>query len=165
MDADLSVAKILASLEAQQAFNKERAAWHAGQEELHREQRAHYAAEYERVTQHLEAFQATAGAAAEIAARALPATPEPEKEEDEIPAGKPPMRSRLLERMVRELQTGTVFGPAWLAQEANQRFPRLLPKPVTFRLASNALCKMAAEGLLQVARKGTSHREARYRKL
>jgi hypothetical protein len=165
MSTDLSVAKILASLEAQRALHKEREAWHAGQERLHREQREHHAAEYERVTQHYEAFKATAGTAAEIAARALPATPEPVKKEEEPPPGKPPVRTRLLEELVEELPAGTVLWPSWLAEEANRRFPKLLPKPVSFRMASNALRKMVGWGLVVVAEKGKPHYEAAYRKI
>ena len=164
MSTDLSVSKILASLEAQRAQHKEREEWHAGQEAFHREQRAHHAAEYERVTQHYDAFKATAGTAADLAARALAAMPEPVKEE-EPPPDKLPVRTRLLERMVEEIPAGTVIWPSWLAEEANRRFPKLLRKPVSFRMASNALRKMVSWGLLVVAEKGKPHHEAAYRKV
>ncbi|HYO14402.1 MAG TPA: hypothetical protein VE685_14495 [Thermoanaerobaculia bacterium] len=165
MSTDLSVSKILASLEAQRAQHKERENWHAEQEAFHREQRAHHAAEYERVTQNYEAFKATAETAADLAARALATVPEPEKQEEEPPPGKPPVRTRLLERMVEEIPVGTVIWPSWLAEEANRRFPKLLPKPVSFRMASNALRKMVGWGLVEVAEKGKPHHEAAYRKV
>jgi hypothetical protein len=164
MSTELSVSKILAVLEAERAQHKERETWHAEQEAFHREQRAHYAAEYERVTQHYEAFKAIAGTAADLAARALATAPEPERQEEPSPPGKPPVRTRLLERMVGDIPAGTVFGPSWLAQEANRRYPKLLPKPITFRMASGALRKMVDWGLVEVAQRGTAHHESLYRK-
>ncbi|HYO13337.1 MAG TPA: hypothetical protein VE685_09110 [Thermoanaerobaculia bacterium] len=166
MGTGLSVDRILASLEEQRAFHKERETFHAAQAELHREQQALHAAEYERVTQHYEAFKASAGAAAELAARALPAEPEPSapekpREEEALPPRMP--RSRLVEKVVAELPARMEFGPAWLAQEINRRFGRQLPRPVSSRLVSNHLRQMAARGRLQIARRGTAHREAWYR--
>jgi hypothetical protein len=164
---DLSVAKILASLEEQRAFHKERETFHAAQAELHREQQALHAAEYERVTQHYEAFKASAGAAAEIAARRLPAEPEtpaPEAPREEVLPPRMP-RSRLVEKVVAGLAAGTEFGPSWVARELNRRFGRQLRKPVSFRLVSNHLRQMEARGRLEVARQGTAHHEAWYRKV
>jgi len=65
----MSVAKVLANLQAQMAVHKEREAFHAQQEVFRREQRALHAAGLETVTQHFEAFQAASGGAAEIAGR------------------------------------------------------------------------------------------------
>src|SRR5436305_13582735 len=69
MSSQLSVAQVLANLEAQMAFHQEREAHHTQQEALHREQRAVHAAEHEKVARAYEAFKASAGGAAEIAAR------------------------------------------------------------------------------------------------
>src|SRR3954470_21625842 len=78
MSSELSVAQVLAKLEAQMAYHREREAHHAEQESFHQEKRAHHAAEYETVAHHYDAFKATAGAAAEIAVRStVPAPPEP----------------------------------------------------------------------------------------
>lgn len=166
MATSLPVDRILASLEEQRAFHEEREAFHAGQAAMHQEQQAHHAAEYARVTQHYEAFKASAGAAAELAARALPAEPEPpaqeEAQEEEV---LPPRmsRSRLVEKVLAGLRTGAEVAPAWIAHEINRRFGGQLPRPVSSRLVSNHLRQMVARGQLEIARPGTSHRETWYR--
>lgn len=168
MATSLPVDRILASLEEQRAFHKEREAFHAGQVALHQEQQAHHTAEYERLTQHYEAFKASAGAAAELAARALPAEPEPRapekpQEEEALPPGM--RRSRLVEKVLAGLPAGMQVAPAWIAHEINRRFGGQLPRPVSSRLVSNHLRQMAARGRLEIARPGTSHRETWYRKI
>lgn len=168
MATSLPVDRILASLEEQRAFHEEREAFHAGQAAMHQEQQAHHAAEYARVTQHYEAFKASAGAAAELAARALPAEPEPRapeepREEETLPPGM--RRSRLVEKVLADLPARTQVGPAWLAYEINRRFGKQLPQPVSPRLVSNHLRQMAARGRLEIARPGTSHRETWYRRI
>jgi len=175
VSAKLSLEEILARLEAQMAFHKEREADHAGQEiyhqeqeVFHREQRAHHAVELETITQHYEAFKVTAGPAAEIAGRAVVAPPEPPAEEqapDEVaPQGMEARRSRLVARWVEELPAGEVFGPARAADEVNRRFGQHLPQPAGLRLASSALRRLCANGVLLVVQKGTAHREALYTK-
>jgi hypothetical protein len=163
MKGNLSVAEILASLEAQMAFDKEREAFHAGQEVFHREQRAHHAARYEAVAKSYEAFRATAGEAAEIAAQAQASRPAPEPPPAE-PAPKlgPYDRGRLVARVVQELPAGEAFGPSRLAEEANRRYSRQLGKPVDVRMASGVLRRLLADGVVRLVQKGGSHREALY---
>ncbi len=170
LSAEFSVAQILANLETQMAFHREREEEHARQEVFHREQevfhgeqRALHAAEYETVAKHYEAFKASAGSAAEIAARnVVPAPAPPVREEPPLPPLEPVMRSRLVARLVQELPAGEVFTPTRVAQEVNRRYPRELSKPVDSRLASAALRRLLADGSLQLVQKGTAHREAVY---
>lgn len=77
VSSQLSVAQILANLEARIAEHREKEAFHAQQEVLHREQRAVHAGELEAMIRHYEAFKVTAEAAAEIAARVAPPAPPP----------------------------------------------------------------------------------------
>src|SRR5436305_411261 len=79
MSSQLSVAQVLANLEEQMRFHREREAEHAAQEAFHRDQRAVHAAEYETVARHYEAFKASAAGAAEIAARSGVPAPPPEE--------------------------------------------------------------------------------------
>ncbi|HEX9944175.1 MAG TPA: hypothetical protein VGG03_19355 [Thermoanaerobaculia bacterium] len=162
----LSVAQVLANLESQMAFHQEKEAHHAEQEVFHREQRALHAAEYENVTKHYEAFKATAGGAAEIAARtAIAAAPEPPpREEPPPPPAGPTLPSRLVARWVEEIPAGEVFAPSRVAAEVNRRYGRELRKPIDSRLASTALRRLRAEGTLRLVEKGTAHREALYAK-
>lgn len=164
MSSQLSVAQVLANLEAQMARLKEREAHHAQQEVFHREQRALHAAEYAEVAQHYEAFSASAGKAAEIAARFGVPAPGPVP----VPAPEPPLPtqptlpSRLVARLVNELPAEEVFGSRRVAAEVNRRFARELRKPMDARLASTALRRLLADGTLRLAQKGTAYHEALY---
>jgi hypothetical protein len=46
----------------------------------------------------------------------------------------------------------------------NRRFREALRKPADSRLVSAALRRMAANGTIRLAERGTAHREARYTK-
>ncbi len=159
MSSQLSVAQVLANLEAQMKLLRDKETHHAGQEAFHREQRAVHAAEYETVARHYEAFKASAGGAAEIASRF--AAPEPPREEP-LPPLKPALPSRLVARAVLEIPAGESFAPTRVAAEVNRRYPRELRKPIGSRLASTALRRLLAEGKVRLVRKGTAHREAIY---
>ena len=176
MSAKLSLEEILARLEAQMAFHKEREAHHAGQatyhqeqEVFHREQRALHAAELETIAQHYEAFKVTAGPVAEIAGRAVAAPPEPpplpEPPPEVVPQGPEASRSRLVARWVEGLPEGEVFGPSRAAAEVNRRFGRHLSRPADPRLASSALRHLRARGALRVVKKGSAHQETLYAKV
>jgi hypothetical protein len=157
----LSVAEILAHLEGQMAFHQQQKALHVEREAFHREQAAHHDAEFEVIARHYEAFKATAGAAAEIAARtASPAPAAPP--EDDLPPGRPVIRSRLVARVVANIPADYTFTASWLAAEVNRRFGKALRKPADARLAAAALRRMAANGTVRVAQPGTSHRETVY---
>jgi phosphoribosylcarboxyaminoimidazole (NCAIR) mutase len=166
VSSELSVAQILANLEAQMALHKEREAYHAEQEVYHREQRAVHAAEHETVAKHYEAFKATAGGAAEIAARVAASAPAPPPQKEEtrqpaLPAGRS-LPSRLVARLIAELPADETFTASRIAAEVNRRFRRELPKPIDSRLASTALRRLLAEGEIRLVEKGTAHREALY---
>jgi hypothetical protein len=159
VSSQLSVAQVLANLEEQMRFHRERETEHAAQEAFHRDKRAHHAAEYETVARHYEAFKASASAAAEIAARSsVPAPPPPEP-----PAPlKPQLPSRLVARAVYQMPADATFTPSVIASEVNKRYSRELRKPIDSRLASTALRRLMAQGQIRLAQKGTAHREAVY---
>lgn len=68
-------------------------------------------------------------------------------------------------RWVQGLPAGEVFGPSRAAEEVNRRFGRHLSKPADLRLASSALRRLRAHGVIRVARSGTAHHEALYEKI
>lgn len=154
------MAEILANLETQMAFHKEREEHHARQEALHQEQRATHAAEYETIARHYEAFKASAGGAVEIAARA----PAPVQKEPEPPPAsvKPSTTSKLVDRLLAELPASATFTAEQIAAEVNKRYRRELRRPVTSAAASTILRRRLAEGWLRLARKGSAHRQAVY---
>lgn len=157
----LSVGEILAQLEGQMAFHQQQKALHTEQEVFHREQAALHAAEFEVIARHYEAFKATAGAAAEIAARtAAPAPAAPP--EDALPPGKPVIRSRLVARVVAGFPAGQTFTASRLAAEVNRRFGHAFRKPADARLVAAALRRMIANGTARIVEPGTSHRETVY---
>jgi hypothetical protein len=166
LSAELSVTQILANLEAQMAFHRDKEEHHAKEEAFHREQRALHAAEYETVAKHYEAFKAIAGNAAEVAARDVIPAPAPVQapppREEPLPPLKPVLPSRLVARLVRELPAGEELVPSRVAREVNRRYFRELRKPIDSRLASTALRRLRAEGAVQLVRKGTAHHEAVY---
>jgi len=162
LSTQLSVAQILANLEAQMARLKEREAHHAQQEAFHREQRSLNAAEYEDVAQHYAAFNASAGKAAEIAARSGVPAPPPEPAPEPPRPAKLTLPSRLVARLVNELPAGEIFGSRRVAVEVNQRYARELRKPMDARLASAGLRRLVANGTLRLAQKGTAYHEALY---
>jgi hypothetical protein len=177
----LSVEQVLANLEQQMAFHQEREAHHAeqeayhqAQEVFHREQREAHAAEHAVVRQHYEAFKATAGTAAELAARTVTAPPEPlpqekppppEPPEEEALPDDPAHCAQLVARWVTGLAAGVVFGPTQAAGEVNRRFHRQLSKPADVRGASVALRRLLARGVIRRVRKGKAHHEALYSKV
>lgn len=164
MSAKLSVAEVLAHMEAQLARHKQQEAHHAEQEVFHREQKALHAAEYENVLRHYEAFKATAGAAVEIAARTAAASePEPPNP-PELQPGQRIIRSRLAVRILEEVPDGYAFGAAWLAAEWNRRYGKHLKKPANARLTSAVLRRKLANGELRLIQEGAPHREAVYAK-
>lgn len=163
MSSELSVTQILANLEAQMAFHRDKEKHHAEQEALHGEQRAVHAAELETVTKHYEAFRAAAGEAVERVARnVIPAPAPPPRVEPPQPPLKPTLPSRLVARLVKVLPAGEELAPSRVAREVNRRYAAELRKPMDSRLASAALRRLMADGTLQLVRKGTAHHEAVY---
>ncbi len=167
MSSQLSVAKVLANLEAQVALHKEREAFHAQQEVFHREQRAFHAAGYETVAKHLEAFRTASGGAAEIADRVeaaaqAAAVPSEVPPEELRMSGKRPQPGPLVIRLIEEMPPGEVFGASRVAEEVNRRFSRALPRPMDTRLASAVLRRLLADGTIRLVKPGSPHHEAVY---
>ncbi len=166
MSSELSVAQVLANLEAQMAYHREREAHHAEQESFHQERRSYHAAEYETVAHHYDAFKATAGAAAEIATRStVPASPPPEppapEPEDEEPA-EVLQSSRLVARAVAQWPAGEPFTATQVADEVNRLYPRELRQPVPPRLAATALRRLCSHRRIRLVQRGVPYHEAVY---
>jgi hypothetical protein len=159
LSAKLSVEEILTHLEKQMAFHKQKEEHHAAQEAFHREQKALHAAEHEAIVRHYEAFKETAGTAVEIAVRTGMSAKASVRD---LPPGRLVVRSRLVAKLIAELPDGELFQASTLAAEVNRRFREALREPADSRLVSAALRRMAANGIIRLAEKGSAHREARY---
>jgi hypothetical protein len=164
MSTSLSVAEILATLEKQIEHHRERAAFHAQQEVHHREQSALHLAEMEKISQHFEAFKATALPAADLARQVGAPSPAREEADDLLDfVGKKLKVSRLVMRAVERLQEPT-FGAAQVAAEVNRRYGDKLRRPVDNREVSTTLRRLRDSGRLRVVRQGKAVHGALYAK-
>ena len=160
MSRNLSVAQMLANLEARIAFHQERRTFHAEQEAHHGEQLAFHDAELKKVQERFEAFKAAADAASEVAAP--PARETPEKPEEIPYFGNRPMLSRLVARVAETRPQGEPFGARVIAEEVNRRYRDVLRKPATPALVSVALRRLSIAGRLRQIRPGKALYEALY---
>jgi hypothetical protein len=159
MSAKFSMEELLAHFEAQMDFHKTQEAHHAEQEAFHREQKERHTAEHEAVARHFAAFKDTAKVAFGIASRMAPIS---ETAIQDLPPGKPVVRSRLVAKVLEEIPRGEVFGASHLAVEVNRRFGKALRKPANAQLVSAALRRLHANGLVQRVREGSGRTAALY---
>jgi hypothetical protein len=75
MRSEMSVARVLAKLEARAAVHREQQAFHAQKEAHHREQREQHEAELTKVNANLEAFRSAATTAVGLATQPAVETP------------------------------------------------------------------------------------------
>jgi hypothetical protein len=159
MAVNLSLATILASLQAQIAQHREQEAFHAEREAFHRERRAEHAAELAQLEASFESLRTSAENAARLAAR-LPLEPPPPP--DDLPVGRKVSINHLVARVVEGKAPQETFGPLEIANEVNQRFAGRLGWTVDARQVSVTLRWMAASGRLVQARKGHGRRSSKY---
>jgi hypothetical protein len=162
MSSQISIAQMLAELEAQIAHHRQQEGHHAQQAAFHHEQRAFHAAELQTAEERFTAFRAAAEAAGELVERRRAATAPPSPGDEAFPGGIRGPVSRLVARMAKSRRPEEVFGPTDLAREINQRYGPQLGKLLDGRTVSVTLRRLAASKQLHVVRWGTAHREALY---
>jgi hypothetical protein len=163
MSSKLSVAEILAGLEARVAHHEERERFHAAQEAHHREERTAHAAELEKARQTLDSFRAVASSAVDLARPLAAPEPPPLPAEAESKRSGRLMPSRLIRAVVESRGTDP-FQATDIAAEVNRRYGAKLSQPVDSRAAGDILRRMKAEGTIHVVRKGTAYYETHYAK-
>jgi len=156
-----SIEEVLASLEAQAAFYREREAFHAGHEAHHREKRSAYAAELAEINRRLEAFRASAVEAVDFAARQV-APPSPDLKQMDLGSASRPKIGRMVALLLQGKGGGDRFGPAGVAREVNQRFGERLRKPATVAQVSIILRRMCRLGKIHLVRRGRPRWESLY---
>ena len=165
MSTALSVAEVLAKLEARIAHHEQQVTYHKQQEVHHHEQSAAHAAELEKVRQHFAAFKAAALPAADLAGDLM--APEPAKEETPEDLrefiGKRITASQLIARVIDSLADVT-FGATRVAAETNRRYHGHLKKPVDARTVSVVLRRLRNAGELRQVQPGGAAHEAVYSK-
>jgi hypothetical protein len=154
----VGIQDVLSALGAEISQHREREAFHAAQEVVHREERARHAAELERLTKLQETLSEAAGAALEIARRRLPAHADIE----DLGSKSRPRLTRMVEKVVEEKKPDEPFGPMAVAREVTRRFGDRMRKPVDSRLVSIALRRLHERGQIQQVRPGRPHSEALY---
>jgi hypothetical protein len=161
MASERSFENIFAWLDAQIAHDRERETFHAQQEVFHREQRALFAAELEKLTAIRDSFKTAADAARDLASRAK-ALPPPAPSPD-IGRRKPSL-TKMVARILEVRPAGEVFGPRFITWEINRHYGERLQRPVAVKLVSIILRRMAADGRVRSVRPGKAHQEAHYTK-
>jgi hypothetical protein len=156
MSTSLSVAEILAKLEARIAHHEQQVAHHKQLEAHHREQSAMHTAELEKVRQHYESFKTAALPAADLAEVPVASAPAQEEEPEDLSEfiGKRIMTSKLIARVIHSVGEGYAFGAPWVAQETNRRFHSVLKRPVDARAVSTVLRRLRNAGALRQVQPG-----------
>jgi hypothetical protein len=161
MTAEISLNRIIATLEGQLAAHREKEAFHSEQEALHRQRREDHAAEIEALSRKLEMFQAALLEATELASRglAVAAASPPPPDPDE---GRKISLSRMVLRAIETKGMDESFGISAITAEVNRRYRSRFKKPVDPRQVSVVLRRMLRERKLRSVRKGRPFHEALY---
>jgi len=162
MSSEMSVARVLAKLEARAVAHREQRAFHAQKEAHHRAQRELHEAELKKVKANLEAFRSAATPAVDLASQ--PAAESPSSASLDIESGQGRLMVSRMIRAVVESQVfgGEPFGGADVVEEANKRFADRLHRPIDSRTAGDVPRRMRREKRIHLVRVGTSHYEALY---
>src|SRR6185436_8311979 len=141
MTSNRSVADIVASLESQLAFYREKEEQHAQQEAFHREQRTLHGAEREKIERALEAFGVAVSGALTLAERTL-ARPARDESGADLGSASNPRLGKMVELILADKGEDEHFGPVGLAAEVNRRFGKRLRRSVEARQISVVLRRM-----------------------
>ncbi|HEX7181538.1 MAG TPA: hypothetical protein VF756_06820 [Thermoanaerobaculia bacterium] len=160
MNPNLSIAQVLAEMEAQIALHESQEAFHAQQEVFHREQRALHAEALARVRERYETFKAGVSAAGEVVQGQPPAPPP--KVEKEIDASRRGAKIEMVARIVATKGSEETFTSEGVARELNQRFADKLRRPVDARTVSVCLRRLLVDGRLRLVKKGGAYHPAVY---
>jgi hypothetical protein len=167
MSSKLSVAQVMANLEARLAFHRQQEAIHAQQEAFHarqevhhREQRAVHVAELERVQARLETFKSAAESLEGLAEAPIPGQ-KPKAEAPDFGPGRP-KAARVIRAVVEGYGEGERFGAQGVAAEVNRRHRDKLGGPVDGAAVSVVLRRMRSDRKIHLVRPGKPHSEALY---
>ena len=161
MTSNRTVADIVASLQSQLAFYREKEDQHAQQEAFHREQRELHGAEREKIERALEAFGTAVTGALTLAERTL-TRPTRDESSADLGSASNPRLGRMVELILAEKSPDDRFGPVGLAAEVNRRFGTRLRRPVDARQISVVLRRLDRLRKIHLVRKGRPHWEALY---
>lgn len=167
MSSNLPVAEMLARLERKVAYHREQEELHAREESAHAEQRALHGAEHRKAVEQLEALRSVSATVVDLIAGVEAPPPPPRAAEalpEKVARGKGHWVADLLERAIGRKAPGEVFGATSLIDDIQALWGPQLRHGIDPRSAAATLRRWAADGRLEIARKGTSHREGLYTK-
>jgi len=123
MALNLSIAQMLAQLEAKVALHRERKNFHADQEAIHREQTALHTSELDNALARLEAFRSAAEAAGELLEDAkLAALPPAQPDLDDADLIRKRSLSRMVARVVEGIPADQTFGAHAVTRQIQERW-------------------------------------------
>jgi len=161
MRSNRTIAEIVASLESQLAFYREKEELHAKHEAFHREQRTLYGAEREKIERNLEAFGSAAESALDLAEKTLTRASHDDEGAD-LGSALSPKLGKMVELILADKGPDERFGPVGLAADVNRRFGDRLRRPVNAGQISVVLRRMERLQRIHLVRKGRPHWEALY---
>ena len=165
MALNLSIAQMLAQLEAKAALHRERKDFHAEQEAIHREQTALHTSELDNALARLEAFRSAAEAAGELLEDAkLAALPPAQPDLDDADLIRKRSLSRMVVRVVEGIPVDQTFGARAVTREIQERWGAKLRRRPDPRSVAATLRRWALAGRLHQVREGRSYYESLYRK-
>ncbi|MEA2558627.1 MAG: hypothetical protein QOH06_131 [Acidobacteriota bacterium] len=162
MSSKLPVGEMLARLERKIAHHKELGEMHARQEAVHAEQRALHEAEHRKAAERHAALQAASAAVGELIVDVRPEPPATLPKE--VARGGWHWIAKLMEMVIETKAPGEAFGATSLIDEIQERWGPQLRYEIDSRSAAVTLRRWAAEGRLEVVRKGKAHHEGLYTK-
>ena len=164
MSQNLSIAQMMAQLEARVAHHEKQEALHSEQEALYRDKAAFHREQLEAARAHLEAFRAASVAAGELLVRDTSvATQKPEPAED-VDVRKRKALSRMVARVVEELPADAVFGTSKVTRAIRERWGAKLRRQPDPRSVATTLRRWSQAGRLVHVREGRAHSEGLFRK-
>ncbi|HEX5715405.1 MAG TPA: hypothetical protein VF179_04550 [Thermoanaerobaculia bacterium] len=164
MSQNLSIAQMLAQLEARVAHHERQQALHSEQEALYRDKAAFHREQLEAARANLEAFRAASVAAGELLVRDRSVeAPAPTPAED-IDVRRRKSLSRMMARVIAELPPDAVFGARSLTSTIQRRWGAKLRRQPDPRSVATTLRRWAQDGRIAQVREGRAHNEGLYRK-
>lgn len=164
MSGNLSIAQMMAQLEARVAHHERQQALHSEREALHRDKAAFHKAQLEAAQAHLEAFRAASAAAGELLVRDTSVAAPAPGPADDIDVRRKKSLSRMMARVIEELPPDAVFGATSVTQAIQRLWGPKLRRQPDPRSVATTLRRWAAAGEIDQVREGRAHNEGLYRK-
>jgi len=161
---NLSIPQMLAQLEARVAHHQKQQALHAEQEATHRDKAAFHQAGLEAARAHLEDFRAATVAAGELLESDKSVAPPPAFPADDIEVNRKRALSRMMARVIEDLDPGATFGATALTRAIQARWGAKLRRQPDPRSVATTLRRWALAGDIVQVREGRAHHEGLYRK-